>query len=1193
MGISELLKFRCFLMGSQSRLIQCGDVLLEKGHQILGVISAEPTIQRWAKEKNLNQIMPTSDLVNVLAREPFDLFLSIDNLLKVPNEVLSLARKFVINFHDGPLPRYAGVNVTNWAVMNQEATHSVTWHAMSDRIDSGDILKHVVFPVLPKETAFTLNAKCYDKSIESFAVLIDELAEDRVTPIRQSPENRTYYGRWKRPRGNCTIDWNCSVESIDALFRGLDCGSYPNPLGLPKLYLGDRAVIVQGIEILQSKPPVTPGTITLVDAERVQVATQSREVELHGFISFEGASLSPAVFLTESGLRIGDQLPKLERERVDSITKIHSELCRHEDFWTGRLRSRELIEIPYKKRQASKHDKRQYLEAHFSIPERTLICPDISKNPGDSILAAVMLYFCRLTDKPGIDIDVQDAALRQKVSGAEAFFASQVPLHVEVEHQKGFSEFCERVAGQIESLRIHGSYARDLLFRDPSLRNSLSQGRTRLAPVAIERVKDLFRHRPTTSAELVVVIPDDGKECFWWYDGEAFDGNAIGRMQEQFTTLLNDIASGQDGSVDKLSIVPEPECHKVLIEWNQTKVDYPQDVCLHQLFEAQVERTPDAVAVESDGGRLSYRELNEQADQLAIYLRGIGVRPDTLVGVCMERSLELVVALYAVLKAGGAYVPIDPEYPEERIAFMLRDAGVQVLLTQRRLAGSLPTYGGEVICLDGDWQPIAQGEPPKPVRRTRPDNLAYMIYTSGSTGQPKGAMNTHRGICNRLLWMQDQYGLTEADKVLQKTPFSFDVSVWEFFWPLLVGARLVVAKPGGHRDPAYLVKLIREQGITVLHFVPSMLRMFLERPGVERCKSLRHVICSGEALPYDLQEQLFRLLPSQLHNLYGPTEAAVDVAHWTCRRDDERKIVPIGRPVANTQVYILDRYLQPVPMGVPGELHIGGVQVGRGYHKRPDLTAEKFIPDPFNGDPEARLYKTGDLCRWLPDGALEYLGRMDFQVKIRGFRIELGEIENVLCSHSGVREAVVVVHEEGERQLVAYVVAAGESACTSAELRDYLKQRLPDYMIPAAFVTLPALPLNPNGKVDRKALPSLGQFQVDSHETWLPPYSTAERQIARVWEDVLGVSGVGRDSNFFDLGGNSLSIIQVFSELEQVFDKELSVVEMFRHPTIRLLAEYLTGHETETIKLTRSQDQLEAYKKSARRRLQKRTLRAN
>jgi amino acid adenylation domain-containing protein len=508
------------------------------------------------------------------------------------------------------------------------------------------------------------------------------------------------------------------------------------------------------------------------------------------------------------------------------------------------------------------------------------------------------------------------------------------------------------------------------------------------------------------------------------FNGDVFDEQQCRYATQHFLKLVDAFLADRTQRIDAPCLLSAEEKEFLLAALNKTPAPLAPSTVV-QLFESQVERTPEAVAVEFQNSQLSYRELNERANQLAHYLRGMGVGPDSLVGVAMERSLEMVVALYAVLKAGGAYVPIDPEYPQERVAFMLQDADVKVLLTQGRLAGSLPTYNGRVVCVDEEWERIAHGQAiVNPARKAGPENLAYMIYTSGSTGRPKGAMNTHRGICNRLLWMQNQYGLTEADKVLQKTPFSFDVSVWEFFWPLLVGARLVVAEPGGHRDATYLVKLIREQGITVMHFVPSMLRAFVQEPGVERCQSLRHVICSGEALPYDLQEQFFSLLPSQLHNLYGPTEAAVDVTHWTCRRHDERKLVPIGRPVWNTQIYILDRYLQPVPMGVPGELHIGGVQVGRGYHKRPELTAEKFIPDPFSGEREARLYKTGDLCRWLPDGVVEYLGRMDFQVKIRGFRIELGEIEDALRQHPAVREAVVIAREDtlGDKRLVAYVV---------------------------------------------------------------------------------------------------------------------------------------------------------------------------
>ena len=522
-------------------------------------------------------------------------------------------------------------------------------------------------------------------------------------------------------------------------------------------------------------------------------------------------------------------------------------------------------------------------------------------------------------------------------------------------------------------------------------------------------VESLLAETRTSKFDLTLFLTDMGDEVWaeMEYSTDLFDEVSMVRMFGHYQTLLEAVAADPGQRLDELPMLSGQERQQVLEVWNpHTQVEYPRST------------SSLGAVVRSAGGAdsrhgapwcskqqtLTYGELNARANQLAHYLRGLGVGPEALVGVCMERSVEMVVALYGVLKAGGAYVPVDPDYPQERVAYMLQDAGAPVLLTQSRLVGRLPSHDGKVVCLDTEWGRMAGEDMANPAKATAPENLAYVIYTSGSTGRPKGAMNTHRGICNRLLWMQDQYGLTGADKVLQKTPFSFDVSVWEFFWPLLVGARLVVAEPGGHRDGAYLVKLIREQGVTVLHFVPSMLRVFLEEPEVEKCQSLRHVMCSGEALPYDLQEQFFRLLPSQLHNLYGPTEAAVDVTHWTCRRGDERKIVPIGRPVANTQIYILDHHLQPVPMGVPGELHIGGVQVGRGYHKRPELTAEKFIPDPFSGDPEARLYKTGDLCRWLADGAVEYLGRMDFQVKIRGFRIELGEIESVLRSHSGVRE---------------------------------------------------------------------------------------------------------------------------------------------------------------------------------------------
>jgi amino acid adenylation domain-containing protein len=768
-----------------------------------------------------------------------------------------------------------------------------------------------------------------------------------------------------------------------------------------------------------------------------------------------------------------------------------------------------------------------------------------------------------------------------ETEGLIGFFLNTFILRTRFTDQLNFRSLLQQVRARALGAYAHPDFPFERLVAELAPERDLS--RTPLFqvmfvladPEGVSQVAKLSSNPETGTGTskfdltLFMAETEDGLEGVMEYSADLFEAPTIQRLCGHYGTLLEALAGNPDQRISTLPLLTLREREQLLVGWNDTEVDYPGDACLHGLFEEQAKRTPDAVAVEFQGSQLSYRELNERANQLGHYLRGAGVGADTLVGVCMERSLEMVVALYGVLKAGGAYVPIDPEYPPERVAFMLEDADVGVLLTQTRLASMLPRYQGRVVSVDGEWEQIARHDVANPAKETGPKNLAYMIYTSGSTGRPKGAMNTHRGICNRLLWMQDRYGLTAADKVMQKTPFSFDVSVWEFFWPLLVGARLVVAEPGGHRDPAYLVKLIRAQGITVLHFVPSMLGVFLAEAGVEKCESLRHVMCSGEALPYDLQEQFFRLLRAQLHNLYGPTEAAVDVTHWTCRRGDERKIVPIGRPVANTQVYILDRYLQPVPMGVAGELHLGGVQVGRGYHQRPDLTAEKFIPDPFSGDPEARLYKTGDLCRWLSDGAVEYLGRMDFQVKIRGFRIELGEIESLLRSHAGVREAVVVVREEGEKRLVAYVVLGGEPGCTTGELRDYLRQKLPDYMVPVAWVVLPALPLNPNGKLDRKGLPA-PEAEAYTQRHYEAPQGEMETRLAALWAEVLKVDRVGRHDNFFELGGHSLLATQLISRIRGALGIDVPLRSLFERPTVARFLEYVEATQWTSVESTSS-----------------------
>jgi amino acid adenylation domain-containing protein len=670
--------------------------------------------------------------------------------------------------------------------------------------------------------------------------------------------------------------------------------------------------------------------------------------------------------------------------------------------------------------------------------------------------------------------------------------------------------------------------------------------------------------------DLSLAVGDSGRDllCCIEYNSDLFEASTVSRIAGHLQTLFAAVPADPERAVEALLILPERERQVVLREWNDTATDHgTAPGLLHQLVEDQVRRTPDAPAVGSCGQWLSYSELDQRANQVAHALRAVGIGPEARVGVCLERSTEMVIALLGVLKSGGAYVPLDPLLPPERLASMARDAGISALVAVQHAGVALTDGRGiPVPRLDVDSPWVCSAPEAKPEERAFPDGLAYVIFTSGSTGTPKGAMNTHRSIRNRLLWMQSAYELGSADAVVQKTPFSFDVSVWEFFWPLMTGARLVIAKPDGHKDPMYLTDLFRENCITTCHFVPSMLLPFLDEPGSSRLPSLRRVICSGEALPVEITERFFDRLPwVDLQNLYGPTEAAVDVTHWTCRPGGTRQSVPIGRPIANTQIYILDGRLMPVPIGVLGELYIGGIGVGRGYVGRPDLTAERFLPDPYSASPGARLYRTGDLARFAPDGSIEFLGRSDYQVKIRGFRVELGEIAIRLREHPRVRDCVVTARPAARRavgaadafshDLVAYVVRAASNETqghleTATRFRQFLRERLPDYMIPTHFVFLQVLPLNSNGKVDHAALPDPheGSGGEDERSAGVVRARTwTERWVARIWSDVMQIPEelVDSDTSFFDMGGHSLLAMRVLARLRADFAISLEISVLF------------------------------------------------
>lgn len=1540
-------QFSCLVMGTESLLIQCAEILLQRGHQICGVISSRKLITDWAREKNIPRIEPGPSLADRLSQHPFDYLFSIANLSIIPKEVLALARKGAINFHDGPLPRYAGLHATSWALINKETLHGITWHGMSDGVDTGDILKQRPIAIVEGETAFTLNAKCYEVAIDSFAELVDELAGERLESRRQNLAEQTYFSKYQRPPAACALSWSQSGDELSALVRALDFGPYANPLGLPKLVMGQELFIVRRMDVRDSLSEVVPGTVTAIDSDSLRVATAGKEVVLRELVTLDNQPVSIPDFAAKFGIHKGDKLTGLDQKTADDLTTLNVAMCRHEEFWLKRLAELESIGVPYAKHSVTPTAAAPYATLPLPIPPEvdTLLAKrGDALNRCDLLLTAFAAYLARVSGNYGFDIGFSDGALRREVGPFQRFFSTHVPLRIKIDPSAGFDSVLVSAQAELELVRKHKSYARDITLRYPELRSLQKSNGKALLSIVVEQVESLDGYKPLSGSELVLLLSEDGTECRWVYDTAVFDAEGIAAMQRPFATFLQSVAVDGNRRIDESPLLSEAERHRFITEWNKTDLDYPKQVCLHELIEAQAERTPDGVAVVFEDEQLTYRQLNGRANQLAGRLRKLGVGPETRVGIHMERSAEMVVGLLGILKAGGAYVPLDPTYPKERIAFMVEDAQVPVLLTQARLVKDLPQHQARVVCLDTDWETIA-AEPEKNLHTgVTPDNVSYVIYTSGSTGKPKGVMVCHRNVVNFFTGMDERIPHDPPGAWLAVTSLSFDISVLELLWTLARGFKVVVyadktrkqasarsalpyankgiqfslfyfasdeseqgvsdkyrlllegakfadkhgfasvwtperhfhafgglypnpsvasaaiaaitnrvgiragscvlplhhpirvaeewslvdnishgrvgisfasgwqpndfvLKPENHakskeimfRDievvrklwrgeainfpgpqgkdvtvrtlprpvqrelpvwitaagspetfrmagaggfnilthllgqslkelaeklaiyrkawvenghpgsghvtlmlhtfvgddleqvretvrkpmiqylkssvelikqaawhfPAFKQRadatgknplqvfeseeisaedmeallnfsferyfetsglfgtpesclqmvnslkgmevdeiaclidfgvnsdralehlshlkalkeladppaagedysipvLIQRHRVTHMQCTPSMAGMLtLDKESRAALGALQKFMVGGEAFPVALAKELKQLISGEIINMYGPTETTIWSSTYTL--NSLENAVSIGRPIANTQMFILDGRLQPVPLGVAGELFIGGAGVVRGYLNRPELTAERFIKNPFDESGGAYLYRTGDLVRYRPDGDIEFLGRVDFQVKIRGYRIELGEIEMALEQHQGVQKSIVVARAtEGvpsERSLVAYLVTNGRTPPSTSELHDFLTEKLPEFMVPSAFVVLDAFPLLPNGKVDRHALPAPEQARTGLKKALVPPSNSLEEVLAGVWAEVLGLEQVGIQDNFFELGGHSLLAARLVSQVRDTFRVELPLHSLFDAPTVAGLSRTLVARE--------------------------------
>lgn len=1531
------------LIGSESLLIQCGEVLRDQGHEVVAVVSRAPQIVDWAVGNGITTLEPGPDLASRLCHIEHDFLFSITHLAIIPEEVLELPRKAAINFHDGPLPRYAGMYAPAWALLQGESEYGVTFHEMTSGADEGEIYAQRVFPIAADETSLTLNTRCYETAIEAFEELIIGLAAGTATGQAQDLSERTYFARHSRPEAAAVLDWGRPATELARWVRAMDFGQYENAFASARLlHQGVVALVRAAASGDGASRDVEPGRVLELDDESMLVACAGGgAIRLSNFACPKGIAQTAREAATRLGVMVGSKLDGLSDESRARLEELGDRATKAEAFWVKRLWSLEPAETPYRRSDG----------VSDAQPETRSI--DLSRPAGfsgeaDDWIAGFATYLARVSGRSALDISYSDENLRHSVVGLEGMFSAEVPLRVSVDLNGTAGEARESVQSGIQRVRNRGTFFLDTVARYPRLAASSDLLAGRLASLAVDVRDDVSTGALPSGSDCVLVVTPAGDQARLMHDSRVLSAASADAMADQILVFLQGFGN-EATPLRRLPLQQDAERARMLFEWNDTRVEYPRDRCIHEIFDAEVDEHPDDVAVVFEGDSLSYRALAERSNQLAHHLLGLGVGRDKLVGIYLERSIDMVVSVMAVLKAGAAYVPLDPTYPADRIAFMVDDSRASVVLTSESLRSELSECGARLVVLEREADEITAQSSDSPAVGASPNDLSYVIYTSGSTGKPKGVMVEHQNVVNFFAGMDERIPHPQpgepAGSWLAVTSLSFDISVLELLWTLTRGFKLVVhldrerggseadsaqpwrpmdfglslwgsdAGPGPRKYELMLeaakfgdsngftsimtperhfgafggpfpnpsvtsaaiaavtskiqirsgsciaplhhpiriaeewavvdnlsngrvglsiaagwqpndfiirpdafpnakeemfkiaetverlwrgeavefenphgtmvpvvslprpvqkelpmwmttagnVETFRAAGAEGFHVLTHLLGQNLEelaakirvyrrarkeagldpktgivtcmlhtyvgedldtvreivrgpmkdylasavslvmgfawtfpafeRPGgpdskpedvdlstltqeevdailefaferyfetsglmgtpevcaqmIERVKaadideitslidfgipndvvlegltlldqvrreantapvgietqgssaspagdyslsaqiaehSVTHMQCTpshagmlladldtrdavariehwmigGEAFPVSLATDLQAAGCGNVINMYGPTETTI----WSSTEviSGNPSSISIGRPIANTQFYILGEGDEPLPVGIPGELLIGGEGVVRGYLNRPDLTAERFIPDPFTDDAEARLYRTGDLASWKEDGTIEFLGRLDHQVKIRGYRIELGEIEARLSAMTEIREAVVIARqgESGDARLIAYLI--GEAAAVpDSTLREALREELPDFMVPSAFVFLDRYPQTPNGKIDRKALPEPNKTRARSAADYKPPGSDLELTIAETWKDVLYLDQVGLDDNFFDLGGHSLLVVQAHRKLREVISSPLGLTDLYRFPTIRGLVEHLSS----------------------------------
>jgi len=1150
-------RLSCVLVGKGDLVVQCGEILLARGHRIRAVASGFSRIESWAEEHRI----PHVDHVKALDVDEVrrcDYLFSIINGEILPESLLGVLRGCAVNYHNSLLPRYAGVHATSWALLEGAHEHGVTWHEVTARVDGGDILLQRKFAIDPDETTLSLNLKCHVHALESFGELVEALANERIEPKAQDLSQRSYFPLHRKPEQCGLVRWSDGGEAIDRCCRALRFGQSPNDLATAKMILDGEVVVVEDLWAVTEASAEAWGTVLEVTNAGVRVATGGVDVVLARVVDLSGGRYAGEALAERFGLRPGRRLPEPPVKLGAAMATAAEELSPHERFWMHPLRyPHPAVPAPLPAPGPGSDPSREELEVEMppSLIGRLLraLGDHGEGEVGTLLLALLLVYLQRRGSERTVTVGLRPELSVDSDLLRFRLLADRVPLSVPI-GGRSFAEAVRQTSRELAACRRRQTYLRDLPLRYqgleeiPHLHWSIVLGDTPEQGPGPER--------DPMDVEVVVLERPARLRFHWWNDAP---GAAVTmrRTVRHLLELLRSAAEEPAAPVAALGVLTLAERHQSLVEWAAAGTALGA-LPAHRVFEECARRHPSRVAAVGEHAQVTYGELDRLANGLAVELRRLGVGVGHRVAVCGWRSPRLLVALLGIWKSGGAYVPLDPGHPPERLAAVLKDCAPTVLLADREATIAASGFAGPRLTLTLHG---AGAEAP-PAVRDLSDTVAYVMYTSGSTGRPKGVCCTHRGLTNRLAWTLDAYRMEAEERFLQVAAPAFDISVWEMVFPLAAGGTLVVAPRDRHRDLRFLVGLLRRERVSCAHFVPSLLAAILDGVEGQDRIPLRCVISGGEAVTEDLAARFHRRLTARLHHAYGPTEASISVTHWTCREGASGR-PPIGRPITGCRVLLLDDRLEPVAVGTSGELFLGGVALAQGYLGRAARTADSFVPDPWGGSGE-RLYRTGDLAVRQGDGSLLFVGRRDDQLKVHGHRVEPGEIEAALVSRDGVREAVVMLRPGGDGtvdRLVAFVafedrrVPTGPQAIRLVErLREALSRRLPPHMLPTGFRFLERLPLTSNGKVNRRALARSADDDMVTAQRRLPPRTDLERQLAAAWAELLGTPPPGVRDDFFALGGHSLLVVRLLTFVRERFRAELPLRAFFERPTVEGLA---------------------------------------